>query len=36
MQKFLENNMVAQWSKEVWLPYSLDLNPLNYSIWGVL
>jgi hypothetical protein len=35
-QRFLENNMSVQWSKDVWLPYSPDLNPLDYSIWGIL
>jgi hypothetical protein len=36
MQRFLEKNMVVQWTKEVWLPYSLKLNPLEYGIWGIL
>jgi transposase len=35
-QRFLENIMAAQWSKEVWPPYSPDLNPFDYGIWGVL
>jgi hypothetical protein len=28
--------MAAQWSKVVWLPYSQDLNLLDYGVWGVL
>ena len=24
------------WRKEMWPPQSLDLNPLDYFIWGVL
>jgi transposase len=24
------------WDKDVWPPYSPDLNPLDYSIWGIL
>ncbi len=35
-QKFIESNMVVHWSKMVWPPYSLDLNLLDYGIWGVL
>ncbi len=35
-QKFLESNMAAQWSKMVWPPYSPDINPLDYNIWGIL
>jgi hypothetical protein len=35
-QRFLKNNLAAQWSKEVWLPYSLDVNLLDYGIWDVL
>jgi hypothetical protein len=36
MQKFLKVNMAVQWSKEVWLPYLLDLNLLDYGIWCIL
>jgi hypothetical protein len=36
MQRFRENNMVAQWSKEFWPPFSPDLNLLDYSVWGAL
>ncbi len=35
-QTFLAKNMEAHWSKVVWPPYSPDLNPLDYGIWGVL
>jgi transposase-like protein len=35
-QTFLAKNMAAHWWKEVWPPYSPDLNPLDYGIWGVL
>ncbi len=35
-QQFIESNMAANWSKTVWPPYSADLNPLDYGIWGVM
>lgn len=35
-QRFLEENMASYWPPTVWPPYSPDLNPLDYSIWGVL
>jgi hypothetical protein len=35
-QQFIESNMAVHWSKMVWPPYSPDLNPLDYGIWGVM
>jgi hypothetical protein len=35
-QRFLEKNIVAQWSKEFWPLYLPELNPCDYDIWGVL
>lgn len=35
-QRFLKDNMRNFWSKEMWPPSSPDLNPLDYSIWGVM
>jgi hypothetical protein len=35
-QQFIESNMAANWSKTVWPPYSPNLNPLDYGIWGVM
>jgi hypothetical protein len=31
-QNFLEDN-IAFWSKEMWPPYSPDVNPLDYAFW---
>jgi DDE superfamily endonuclease/Transposase len=35
-QEFLRENMASHWSPELWPPFSPDLNPLDFSIWGVL
>jgi inhibitor of nuclear factor kappa-B kinase subunit alpha len=35
-QKWMAENLANFWSKEVWPPSSPDLNPLDYSVWGVL
>lgn len=35
-QDFLRANFQSFWGKEVWPPSSPDLNPLDFSIWGVL
>ena len=35
-QEFCKNNFPAFWSPQQWLPYSPDLNPLDYAIWGIL
>jgi hypothetical protein len=33
-QKWLEDNGVKFWAKEIWPPNSPDLNPLDFSIWA--
>ena len=33
-QKWLEDNNVKFWSKEIWPPNSPDLNPLDFSVWA--
>jgi hypothetical protein len=35
-QQFLRENMVEFWIPVDWQPYSLDLNPLDFSVWSVL
>ncbi len=35
-QDFLRANFGSFWGKEIWPPSSPDLNPLDFSIWGVL
>jgi hypothetical protein len=35
-QKWLEDNNVKFWPKEIWPPNSPDLNPLDYSIWAYI
>lgn len=32
-QAFLSCHSLYFWSKEMWLPYSPDLNPLDYAMW---
>ena len=31
--RWLQENLSKHWSKELWLPRSLDLSPFDYSIW---
>ncbi len=33
-QKWLVENKLKFWPKEIWPPNSPDLNPLDYSIWA--
>ena len=35
-QEFCKNNFPVFWSPQQWPPYSPDLNPLDYAIWGIL
>ena len=35
-QEFCKNNFTAFWSPQQWPPYSPDLKPLDYAIWGIL
>jgi len=35
-QQFLKENMSSYWPAAKWPPYLPDLNPLDYSFWGVL
>jgi hypothetical protein len=35
-QVWLVMTLSGFWAKDVWPPSSLDLNPLDYSVWGVL
>jgi inhibitor of nuclear factor kappa-B kinase subunit alpha len=35
-QDWLATNLADFWPKDLWPPSSPDLNPLDYSIWGVL
>jgi inhibitor of nuclear factor kappa-B kinase subunit alpha len=35
-QEWLATNLAEFWPKDLWPPSSPDLNPLDYSIWGVL
>ncbi|QQP48569.1 Transposable element tcb1 transposase, partial [Caligus rogercresseyi] len=36
VQSWCLENLDMFWSKEFWLPSSLDLNPCDYYLWGVL
>ena len=33
-QEWLDTNLQAFWSKDMWTPQSPDLNPLDYSMWA--
>lgn len=35
-QEWLDANLQAFWSKDMWPPQSPDLNPLDYSIWATV
>jgi len=35
-QVWLVTTLSGFWAKDVWPPSSPDLNPLDYSVWGVL
>lgn len=35
-RRWLKNNLTDFWDKDVWPPFSPDLNPLDYGIWGVM
>ncbi len=35
-QQFLKETMTEFWTPANWPPYSLDLNPLDFSIWSIL
>jgi len=35
-QEWLATNLSGFWAKDMWPPSSPDLNPLDYSVWGVL
>jgi len=35
-QNFLRDNTPAFISSQEWTPHSLDLNPLDYSVWDIL
>lgn len=35
-QEWLKNNLAGFWPKELWPPSSPDINPLDYSVWGIL
>lgn len=32
----LKKNFSKVWCKDIWPPYSPDLNPMDYSVWGIL
>jgi hypothetical protein len=36
VQKYLAENFKDFWPATMWPPQSPDLNPLDYSIWGVV
>ena len=36
VQMFCKENFANFWDKTFWPPSSLDLNPLDYSIWSIL
>ena len=33
-QAWMDENFKEYWTWEMWPPYSPDLNPLDYSVWG--
>jgi len=35
-QNFLRDNTPDFISSQEWTPHSLDLNPLDYSVWDIL
>ena len=36
VQSWLHNNVPEFWPKDLWPPYSPDLNPLDYYVWSVI
>ena len=35
-QNFCKENFPNFWSKDMWPPCSLDLNSMDFSVWGIL
>ena len=35
VQEYLKDAIPAFWNKDQWPPNSSDLNPMDYSIWGI-
>ena len=36
VQDWCKDNFKSFWPKELWSPYSLDLNPMDFGIWSIL
>ena len=36
VQAWCKDNFKSFWSKKLWPPFSLDLNPIDFGIWSIL